>query len=232
MTLRHRDIWQQFCLAQQIRNTGVPLFETSEEGRVSTTTIGTENCRHVLLRSKEMEALIVRETDKLVSDWRSGSKEYDGLIYLMYTARREEEIIPLYIGKTETIGKGDGNLSVNVFNLQRDRSKFARWGDNYAYHIGDLSAVSLAGHSLSKVTSKYKRWADQLFESYPAQNPKLKTPVFFWAKAWGSHETGIWREFGPTRLTFLEYLLIGVASSAYPETLLNIEGHNRNCSAK
>jgi hypothetical protein len=31
----------------------------------------------------------------------------------------------------------------------------------------------------------------------------------------------------PTRLTFLEYLLIGVASAAFGMTLLNDEGHNR-----
>ena len=38
---------------------------------------------------------------------------------------------------------------------------------------------------------------------------------------------GIWEDFGPTRLTFLEYLLIGVASAVFPETLLNREGQSR-----
>jgi hypothetical protein len=37
----------------------------------------------------------------------------------------------------------------------------------------------------------------------------------------------IWEEFGPTSLAFLEYLMIGVASEAYPERLLNVEGRNR-----
>jgi len=31
----------------------------------------------------------------------------------------------------------------------------------------------------------------------------------------------------PTRLTFLEYLLIGVASSVFGDRLLNAEGRNR-----
>ena len=62
------------------------------------------------------------------------------------------KFVPLYIGKTETIGKGLGNLSANITNLHKDKSKFARWGDNYQYHIGDLSACVLDGHEESKKT--------------------------------------------------------------------------------
>jgi hypothetical protein len=47
-------------------------------------------------------------------------------------------------------------------------------------------------------------------------------------KAWRRDEVGIWEDFGQTRLTFLEYLLIGVASSVFPDDLLNIEGQNRD----
>ena len=42
-----------------------------------------------------------------------------------------------------------------------------------------------------------------------------------------ANEYGIWRDFGPTRLTFLEYLLIGVASATFVKDLLNEEGVNR-----
>jgi hypothetical protein len=45
--------------------------------------------------------------------------------------------------------------------------------------------------------------------------------------AWSSNNLGPWVEFGPTRFTFLEYLLIGLASSAFGEVLLNREGRNR-----
>jgi hypothetical protein len=31
-----------------------------------------------------------------------------------------------------TLGKSEDNLSANLKNLSTDRSKFARWGDNYA----------------------------------------------------------------------------------------------------
>ncbi|MBE1426272.1 hypothetical protein H4684_002937 [Desulfomicrobium macestii] len=175
-----------------------------------------------------METLVLAESDILIDDWKSGRGEYDGLIYLMYTISNHDDVIPLYIGKAESIGKNGGNLSANIANLHRDKSKFARWGDGYAYHIGDLSAVAVLDHPREKVTSKYTNWASRLFEEFPRQYPKLKIPVHFWAKAWRSSEVGIWNNFGPTRLTFLEYLMIGVASSAYPESLLNREGQNRS----
>ncbi len=66
-----------------------------------------------------------------------------------------------------------------------------------------------------------------LFETTGTESPKLKEPVYFWIKAWRRSTVGIWGDFGPTRLTFLEYLLIGVASAVFPDTLLNREGRNR-----
>lgn len=226
--MNHQEIWNKFCLVQQIAEKGVPLFDTSAEQNVSTVSIGRSRPRQVLRRSVEMENLVLAETDLLIADWKSGRMKYDGLIYLMYTIREQGEVIPLYIGKAETFGKNGGNLSANIANLHRDKSKFARWGDGYAYHIGDLSAVVVLGHPDDKKLSKYTNWASILFEEFPRQNPKLKIPVHFWAKAWRNSDVGIWSDFGPTRLTFLEYLMIGVASSAYPDFLLNREGQNRS----
>jgi hypothetical protein len=54
----------------------------------------------------------------------------------------------------------------------------------------------------------------------------LKMPVYFWCKAWRFGAVGPWKDFGPTSLTFLEYLLIGIGSSAF-QCLLNEEGKNR-----
>jgi len=70
--------------------------------------------------------------------------------------------------------------------------------------------------------------AKALFLSHPSYQPQLRTPVFFWCKAWSKNDVGIWKEFGPTKLTFLEYLLIGVTSSLFPNDLLNAEGVNRS----
>jgi hypothetical protein len=38
---------------------------------------------------------------------------------------------------------------------------------------------------------------------------------------------GLWKSYGATSLTFLEYQLIGVASDLFADTLLNTEGVNR-----
>jgi hypothetical protein len=81
-------------------------------------------------------------------------------------------VIPLYIGKAETIGRG-GQLSANLRNLYKSKDKFARWGDNYAYHIGDLSAAVLMGHHAQKTTPKYNAWASKMFKTAKTQHPQL-----------------------------------------------------------
>ena len=126
-----------------------------------------------------------------------------------------------YIGKSESVGKTSGILSANLARVATDTSKFARWGDNYAYHIGDLSAVVLPGHELATQTLKYRSWANALFEAVNTERPRLRQPIFFWVKARRKDDIGIWTEFGPTRLTFLEYLLIGIASSIFPSSSLH-----------
>src|SRR5437773_11181108 len=52
--LQHREIWKKFCLAQRIAETGVPLFDASAEGTVSTVSIGLARPRQVLRRSAEV----------------------------------------------------------------------------------------------------------------------------------------------------------------------------------
>ena len=175
-----------------------------------------------------METAIIREAGKLWVDWNAGTRRYDGLIYLMFWPDTDQEVVPLYVGKAETAGRSDGVFSANLVNLERDRSKFARWGDGYAYHIGDLSACVLPGHPPEKKTAKYNSWASRLFKEVPSECPCLKREVRFWVKAWPRDALGIWPEFGPTRLPFLEYLMIGVSSAAFPDTLLNREGQNRD----
>jgi hypothetical protein len=224
---KHVKIWNQFCERHNVSNTWVQLFETLPDGTVLTKQIGSSNVRYVLKRSNAMEALVRCECAKLISDWKNNTQIYDGLIYFM--AKEDKgRVVPLYIGKAETVGKKDGNLSANIKGIEGDTSKFARWGDNYAYHIGDLSAVVVPGHDTKHITNKYELWATALFKNYPSDKPKLKQPVYFWAKAWSCKEIGVWEEFGPTKLTFLEYLLIGVSSAAFGKILLNREGHNRN----
>jgi len=203
----------------------VPLFK-HKNFIVDVKKIGQRVKRSILCRSELMEQLIQNETDKLVEDWRKKEDKLDGLIYMMYI-KENNEVYPLYIGKTETIGKGNRNLSVNIKNLHTDFSKFARWGDGYSYHLGDLSAVTLTDHQKNKINKKYIDWANFLFKTYPTISPELKKEIYFWTKAWAKDDIGIWNDFGRTRLTFLEYLMIGVASSVFPKLLLNREGQNR-----
>jgi hypothetical protein len=220
-------LWNRWCEAQNILAQSVPLFDCDDSSRVRTRRIGSSNPRPVLCRHPEMDALMLRQTALLVNDWKSKQNQYDGIIYMMFAPQTNGEVLPLYIGKAETLGKGDGNLSANLIGIEKDRSKFARWGDNYQYHIGDLSAAALVGHAVDKISPKYSRWAADLFDEIPTENPRLKEDVRFWVKAWKTTDIGIWSEMSPTRLTFLEYLLIGVASSIFGDRLLNAEGRNR-----
>lgn len=65
-------------------------------------------------------------------------------------------------------------------------------------------------------------------EERPNDTSLLKQKVFFWAKVWSSkNDTGPEVGLGPTKLTFLEYLLIGIASSTFGDVLLNRENRNR-----
>ena len=223
---RHKDFWDRFCTRMQIYESGVPLFSYDENLVVPTKVIGVKAKRLVLCRNPKMDRMILSETDKLILDWKLHTDLLDGLIYVMFL-KESGSVLPLYIGKAETIGKGERNLSANITNLHLDKTKFARWGDNYAYHIGDLSAAVLPGHRGGRSTEKYRNWATVLFEEFPTEKPKLKQQTFFWATAWRKDNVGIWEGFGSTRLTFLEYLMIGVASSAFPGMLLNREGQNR-----
>ena len=219
--------WKQFVASQEIYKTKVPLFKSDAELRVQTKKIGRPKNRYVLQRSEAMEKRIIEATNILKDDWEGKRNNFDGLIYIMFKIEAPKGVIPLYIGKTETLGKGKGNFSENIKNLSRRKGFFARWGDGYDYHIGDLSAVAVKGHPVDKRTKKYKTWSKALFKKFPDSNPQLKEEVFFWTKAWQKEDVGIWTEFGSTRLTFLEYLLIGVASTAFPKILLNTEGKNR-----
>ena len=219
-------IWLDFLTRYKVSDNASELFlnnkmhcNVEHKGR-------NDNLRPFLVRHPSMEKQIIEQASIVEDDYNNNKKLYEGIIYLMFTIMHEQ-IIPLYIGKTETFGKSNKNLSENIKTLKSKKHKFARWGDGYQYHVGDLSAVVLNGHSDDKKTSKYTDWANAIFNTFPANNPKLKIPVKFWCKAWKSSDIGIWKEFGEANLTFLEYQLIGVASSLFPDDLLNKEDKNR-----
>ena len=223
-----QGVWDRFSVDFQIAETCVPLFEEDRDGNVMTKMIGVTRRRPVLQRSQAMESMVIEVVQQLIDDYSTnplGEREFDGMLYMMGW-KEDERFLPLYVGKTETLGrKDDGGLSENIRGIPTSRSRliFARWGDNYQYHIGDLSACMLEGHAEDKKQRKYKRWAETLFED-KGKSLKLKRPTYFWATAWRPMETILWEELGPTTLAVSEYLLIGVAGKISPQHLLNRDG--------
>lgn len=224
MPLSKTELWDNFCSKYKVLETGVSLFDNLD-GTVSTFQYGKDQ-RWMLKRSLEMEKLVIKEVEKVIEDYQQNTNNYEGLIYMMYWVENQR-VIPLYIGKSEKFGKAGNNLSENIKNIRSNKGFFCRWGYNYAYHIGDLSAIVCVGHNKEKVNPKYTKWAEKLFVNWPSTYPQLKQETYFWMQAWNSNNIGIWPEFGITTLTFLEYLLIGVANVLFPDNLLNKEGVNR-----
>lgn len=219
------DSWLSFCRDYHVWEDGQPLFESDKDLRTSVIYRGSPQLPY-LKRSAQMESIVKKNVQLLKDDYTGEQPEYDGVIYMMYW-RNNQEIIPLYIGKSEKFGKGYGNLSNNI-----NATQFLRWGYGYAYHMGDLSAVVCNNHFPERQTRKYQKWANKLFvPPFPTNVPTLVNETFFWMRAWSGKSNGIWKEYGETSLTFLEYLLIGVASKLFPDTLLNLEGVNRSGTA-
>lgn len=216
--------WNEFCKQYFQNKFAVPLFSTNGKV-VDTINYGNDN-RIILKRSDQMEALVIEEVSKVLTDFKQGKNVYEGLIYMMYWLD-EQQVIPLYIGKSEKYGRQGDNLSRNIQNISKNKGFFCRWGYNYAYHIGDLSAVVCPDHSILKMHPKYKNWANRLFESYPTRYPTLRRATYFWIHAWVNGALGILQGCDSTPLAALEYHLIFVASTVFPDSLLNQEGVNR-----
>lgn len=243
-----KHLWENFCVRNEIHKNGVNLFDDG----LKTMKIG-KNERQVFKRSNDMENMLLRERENVIEDYTTGTGKYDGILYMIFTHsnvhwNRDEtssDVRPLYIGKAEKFGRGKvdqfgrkfNNLS---YNIESD-SAFVRWGYGYEYHMGDLSAAILPGHNPKYIKKKYSNWAKKIFQTDRNNGefkldelglPSLIQPVYFWCTAWqstsdASPSRSIWQDIGKTRLTFEEYLLIGIASELFPKTLLNTEGHNR-----
>lgn len=218
-----RNLWMSFTSAHSINALGVPLFATNASG-IETFRYGT-NGRPMLKRSAAMESMMRSLGTEAVSEFKSSKPGCDGILYMMFR-NVGPDIIPLYIGKAELFGKSNRNLSANISDLISGVSMFGRWGYNYAYHIGDLSAATLTGHPDSKRTPKYSKWSSKLFDIQDGCI-KPKFEIRFWATLWSANSQSVWSNYGPTKLAFEEYLLIGIASDLFPDDLLNNEGRNR-----
>ena len=221
---KQKSFLNAFVEKNKIREKSVELFNSSQDLKIIPDKFG-KVPRNYLSRSKQMIELVKGEVQKVINDYKSGKEKYEGVIYCMFRKTKSDDLVPLYIGKAEKYGKS-GNLSENI---TLGKGKFARWGHGYAYHIGDLSAV-VYNHTKAKKAKKYIDWANALFVDYPAKSSgdiRLKEKIYFWIQAWESGSIGLWKQFGPTSLTFLEYQLIGVSTAIFPKEVLNKEGQNR-----
>ena len=160
--LTKQALWDAFCAAHDIAETGVPLFATGHDGTVEAFAYGRDG-RPMLRRSADMEALLVGTVDQVLG---SASGEAEGVLYLMHRLDAAGRVVPLYVGKAGRYGR-NGGVSANLAAIRTDAGKFARWGYNYAYHLGDLSAAALPGHAPSRTIPKYQRWAARLFADAP-----------------------------------------------------------------
>jgi len=234
------DKWRKWCKINLTKKE-IPLFEFNEEtNEVLSITVGNGSKR--ILRQKEMEEIVSKEISKIYYSYIEDKNnfEFDGLIYMMYTLKKdivqkdiiddsilekldENDIIPFYIGKTETIGV-NGKYSVNIKNVHKklNKTKFARWGDGGAYHIGDLSDALLDNRKAENF-KKYSKWAEFLFKKREMQSKDpviLKFPVYFGCKAWHKDDKGLILNL-PCSTCFLERQLISLANIIFPKILLN-----------
>src|SRR5262245_52628398 len=133
----------------------IPLFALTEAHVVQTRTRGTD--KRLLCRSPEMEAAVIDHVTRGLAQpsWR-------GLLYLMVWGPHDR-LRPLYIGKAGRDGRKEGKISANLEDIATNKSKFARWGDGNAYHIGDLSQALFGWSAYKDAGQKYERWAQMLF---------------------------------------------------------------------
>lgn len=119
-------VWDKFCARFHVLDACVPLFAVGQDGSVQQRFRGNPP-RPYLMRSEECEAMILSVTDALRDDHESdGVNRYDGMLYMMGWIVADR-FVPLYIGKTETLGR-NGTFSANIAGLHTNKSKFARWG--------------------------------------------------------------------------------------------------------
>ena len=109
-------LWDPFTSSHGIAETCVPLFDVTG-GYVTAMPYGKNN-RLILKRSDEMESLMRGLGRQLIKEHRESRVGHDGILYLMLR-RDGDRVVPLYIGKAEIFGKGQGNLSANISDLAK-----------------------------------------------------------------------------------------------------------------
>jgi len=234
------DIWLDWCKTN-ITKDETSLFIINEETKEVQSEINKNGIR-LVFRHKDMEKLVSDEVSKINASYSNNKNnfEYDGLIYIMYIYKKyldknninqnlileslaDNDIVPLYFGKTETIGVNGGySANIEIVHKKKNRGRFALWGDYSSYHIGDLSDA-LFDNKKAVNLLKYTKWAKFLFEMRRMQSDEpviLNFPVYFWCKAWHKDDKGLILEL-PCSVYFLERQLIALTNILFPNIILN-----------
>lgn len=209
-----RKIWTAFCNEFEIMNKAQQLFEHDANLAIHPKICGG---RHVLMRTESVDSYLKEKAVTLREDFEKKEYKYDGILYMMFR-KENEAIIPLYIGKSEKIGKRGG-----LSSLLKGESPKPRWDDGPDYHVGGLSTCVCKGYPPQKVKKHYQPWAKALFTETPSAAPVLKQELYLWIGLWETKKVGLWKEFGATSLCFQETLLINLAHALFERYLLNTE---------
>lgn len=206
-------IWRNW-ISQQI-STHIPLF--AEETHLKPKRESANGSR-ILRRSNKATKLLVSEA-KVVQD---NPRLYDGLIYIVYTTSNST-IEPVYIGKSSSL------CTANIDSKEEYSAIPERWSYNDG-HLKKLSEYLNHNSNLSNFEQKYEKWGNTIFSS---DRRTLEQDVYLWTKAWDSQTAGPYTPYidvFPT-LEELEYQLIGLAYTLYPEYLVNRVGVPKNPEA-
>ena len=220
------DVWAHWVDIHDL-NGSVPLFETDADGVVQTERFGNgPHKRDVLKRSAAMERLVIEQAEKVETDFHERGQRYEGVVYLMYWLDSNDDVLPLYIGKSGKFESTGYKLNPNLKYIRERKSRFARWGYGTAFHMGGLSQTYFdsAWESTGETPRSSKgRWIQTLFEPKSRQ---LKRDVYLWMKAWEVDDIGPYTpDTGASPyLEELEHQLIALAWELYPDLLLNTEG--------
>jgi hypothetical protein len=239
------------------------LFKTSANG-MDVEVGHRSNGKPMLLKSSDMESLIITAVQHVKRSYDFYVEKQpplnpmvyftDGLIYMVYVLSEDlqqleefqtfdfpSEIVPIYIGKTEAVGR-TGTYSGNLKGVAKgsNRGYFARWGYDDARHIGGLS-LRFYRIPNKYPSTNYEHWLNILFDATDRGQenpvleingkpvfqvkgkPVLRVPVYFMMKPWYPYNisfSGTIGLFSPE----IESLLVALGRELFPKVLGNKAG--------
>ena len=216
----------------------ISLFETEENSNIVKIWKNTKG-NSILQINPLMENTVIQAVKTVEDSYNARTNGfngvyYDGLIYMVYLRRSEmrveyyngtfvSEIIPIYIGKTETLGRSK-NFSTNLLGVSKGNNKqyFARWGYDEARHIGGLS-YCFFGIKNKYPSTDYEHWIKYMFDEEARQKKKLpilKLPVYFQIKPWNPEGMSV-QKMSNITTPLMESILIAIGRELFPNFFTN-----------